>query len=150
MTGGLRIRAAESEDFEVVAELLEALGRAAVTDETRERCRAIFDAHVASSEAGHLVAVDEGTDVVGFCSLHFRERLNYASPDAWVPDLFVAEPARRRGAGRLLLEQAERHARHRGCLWLMLESGYDRTDAHRLYAEFGMRDAGKYFVKPLV
>ena len=56
------------------------------------------------------MAEDDG-EVIGFCSLHFRERLNYPTPDAWVPDLIVTERARRRGAARLLLEEAERRAR---------------------------------------
>jgi GNAT superfamily N-acetyltransferase len=144
----LKVRPADGGDFEAVTALLEELGRAKVTDETRDECRALFEEHVADSEAAHLVAEDHG-EVVGFCSLHFRARLNYPTPDAWVPDLIVTQSARRRGAARALLEEAERRARVRGCWALSLESAHFRTEAHRLYAAFGMQDVAKAFWKPL-
>jgi GNAT superfamily N-acetyltransferase len=144
----LRIRLADHGDFEAVTALLEELGRATVTDETRDICRALFEEHVADGEANHLV-VEDGGEVIAFCSLHFRERLNYPTPDAWIPDLIVTERARRRGAARALLEEAERRARTRGCWSLTLESGYQRTEAHKLYEAFGMTDLGKYFGKAL-
>lgn len=144
----MNVRLADSGDFEAVTALLEELGRPAVTDETRDVCRALFEEHVADSEAAHLVAEDGG-EVIGFCSLHFRERLNYPTPDAWIPDLVVTERARRRGAARALLEEAERRARVRSCWMLTLESAYFRKEAHMLYAAFGMKDAGKEFHKLL-
>jgi GNAT superfamily N-acetyltransferase len=144
----LNVRLADAGDFEAVSVLLEELGRPEVTDETRDACRAIFDEHVADGEAAHLVAEDGG-ELIGFCSLHFRERLNYPTPDAWVPDLIVTERARRRGAARALLVEAERRARTRGCWGLLLESAYFRTEAHQLYAAFGMKDSGKSFWKSL-
>ena len=50
---------------------------------------------------------------------------------------------------RALLEAAERAALDRDCWDLTLESGYQRTEAHLVYTNFGMRDAGKYFRKLL-
>jgi len=144
----LNVRLADAGDFEAVTALLEELGRAKVTDETRDACRDIFEEHVADGEAAHLVVEGEG-EVVGFASLHFRERLNHPTPDAWIPDLIVSGRARRRGVARALLEEAELRARSRGCWALTLESGYSRTDAHRLYQAFGMTDLGKYFGKSL-
>jgi GNAT superfamily N-acetyltransferase len=66
-----------------------------------------------------------------------------------VPDLIVAEHARRRGAARALLTEAERRAHARGCWALTLESAYFRTDAHRLYEAFGMTDDAGSFSKLL-
>jgi GNAT superfamily N-acetyltransferase len=145
----MSVRSARPEDFAAVTALLEALGRAEVTDETRESCRALYEAQLGDSGAEHLVAEDNGA-VVGFCSLHYRPRLNFPTPEAWIPDLFVAEEARERGLGRALLDEAERRARARGCHRLTLESGYQRDAAHRLYARFGMEDAGRFFQKRLV
>jgi GNAT superfamily N-acetyltransferase len=145
----VRVRKADHGDFEVVTALLEELGRATVTDDTRDACRETFENHVADGDAEHLVAEDDGGRVVGFCSLHFRERLNHPTPDAWVPDLIVTESARRSGAGRMLLEEAERRARVRRCWQLTLESAYFRKEAHRLYAAVGLEDLGKYFRKAL-
>jgi GNAT superfamily N-acetyltransferase len=144
----VKVRLADHADFDAVTALLEELGRIAVTPETRESCRALFEDHVADGDAAHLVAEDDG-QVIGFCSLHFRERLNYPTPDAWVPDLIVAERARRRGAARALLEEAERRAATRRCWMLTLESAHFRKEAHRLYEAFGMENTGLSFVKKL-
>ena len=143
----MRTRPAEAGDFEVVAALLEELGRAPVTDATRDRCRALFLDQLADPAADHAV-VEDGGRVVGFCSLHFRDRLNHPTPDAWIPDLIVTAGVRRRGAAQALLQQAEHRARERGCRYLTLESGHQRDDAHRLYLAFGMADTGKQFTKP--
>ena len=145
----MRIRSAEPRDFDAVTALLESLGRAQVTNETRDRCREIYATQLSDPRANHLVAEDEGGEVVGFCSLHFRRRLNYPTPQAWVPDLIVAERARRTGIGRRLLEHAERRASERGCWEITLESGHQRVEAHELYRNFGMLEAGRYFRKPL-
>jgi len=86
---------------------------------------------------------------VGFCAVHFRERVNHPTDEAWVPDLIVAERARRRGIGAALLDEVERRARARECHAIALESGYQRAEAHHLYRTFHMRDTGKQFYKPL-
>jgi GNAT superfamily N-acetyltransferase len=145
----VRVRAAVADDFEAVTALLEELGRARVTEDTRDGCLAMFERHLRDEGAAHLVAEDDGGAVVGFCSLHFRDRLNYSTPDAWIPDLIVTQSARRRGAARALLEEAERLARERGCWMLTLESAHHRTEAHALYRAFGMTDSGKDFNKLL-
>ena len=145
----MNVRSAEPRDFDAVTALLEALGRKEVTDETRDRCREIYAAQVSDPTADHLVAVDDDGEVVGFCSLHFRKRLNYTTPEAWVPDLIVAAGLRRTGIGRALLEHAEQRAIERGCWALSLESAYHRVEAHRFYGAFGMRDAAKAFHKLL-
>ena len=145
----MRVRRAAAADFGSVTSLLEELGRATVSAESREACQAIWERHLGDERAAHLVAEDDEGAIVGFCSLHFRDRLNYPSPDAWVPDLIVTESARRRGVARALLAEAERLARERGCWQLTLESGYQREEAHQLYRALEMIDHGKYFTKPL-
>jgi GNAT superfamily N-acetyltransferase len=145
----MRVRDAEPQDFDVVTELLELLGRAEVTDATRDRCREIYAAQVTDPATKHLVAENDAGEVVGFCSLHFRNRLNHPTAQAWIPDLIVRESARRQGVARALLQAAEDAALDRDCWDFTLESGYQRTEAHMVYANFGMRDHGKYFRKLL-
>lgn len=144
----MRVRRAEPGDFGSVTALLEELGRAKVTAQTREAARQVFEAQLAEPGAGPLV-VEDGGELIACCSLHFRPRLNRPTPDAWIPDLIVTAQARRRGAARALLEEAERRARERGCWALTLESGYARKEAHVLYEAFGMTNEGYYFGKPL-
>jgi GNAT superfamily N-acetyltransferase len=145
----VKVRAASRADFEAVTELLELLGRPKVTDATREDCRAVFEEQVVNPNAHHIVAEEDDGTVVGFCSLHFRDRLNHPTDEAWVPDLVVAEAARRRGIAARILEEVERRARARGCHGITLESGYQRAEAHHLYRTFHMRDVGKSFYKLL-
>jgi GNAT superfamily N-acetyltransferase len=145
----MKVRSAEPRDFEAVTALLEVLGRKQVTDETRDRCREVYAAQVSDPTADHLVAENDDGEIVGFCSLHFRNRLNHTTPQAWVPDLIVAEGLRRTGIGQALLGHAEQRAIERGCWDITLESAHHRREAHRFYGDFGMRDAGLYFHKLL-
>jgi GNAT superfamily N-acetyltransferase len=144
----MTVRAAQEKDFARVTELLEALGRARVTHDSYASARQVYLDQLSDPETSHLVAVDDG-EVLGFCSLHFRMRLNRVTPEAWIPDLFVDPRSRGRGAAKALLMEAEELARDRGCHQLVLESGYNRSEAHLLYSAAGMRDTGKSFQKPL-
>ena len=137
----MKVRSAAPQDFDAVTDLLERLGRAEVTDATRDRCREIYAAQISDPGIDHLVAEDDSGAVVAFCSLHFRNRLNHPTAQAWIPDLFVLESARRQGIANALLSAAEERALARNCWDLTLESGYQRTEAHQLYESFGMRDA---------
>jgi GNAT superfamily N-acetyltransferase len=145
----MKLRAARQEDFEAVTRLLEELGRPVVGAAEAPDARAIYDEQIVDPNAHHMVAEADDGELVAFCSLHFRMRLNWPSPEAWVPDLIVTEAARRRGIGRAILDEVQRRARDRGCHSITLESGYRRAEAHHMYRQFGMRDSGKQFYKPL-
>ena len=122
---------------------MEELDRSPAVD--RDGCRRVYEQQLAEG-AAHLLAFLDG-EAVGFCSLHFRSRLNEPTPQAWIPDLIVTASARRQGVARTLLAEAERLAREAGCHGLTLESGHHRAEAHRLYEAFGMTNAGFYFTK---
>lgn len=143
----MQVRSVTVEDFRAVTALLAELGRPEPADEAA--CRSGFEADVADPEADHLLAVADDGEPLGFCSLHYRRRLNHPTTEAWIPDLVVTVRARGAGAGRALLEEAERRARDRGCHRLALESGYQRTRAHDVYVAAGMDDGGKFFTKEL-
>jgi ribosomal-protein-alanine N-acetyltransferase len=145
----VRVRTARGDDFDRVTALLELLGRPAVTRETHADAQAIYERQVHDPDAHHLVAEDETGRVIGFCSLHFRRRLNQVSEEAWVPDLYVLEASRRRGVARALLEEAQRRARDRDCHALAAEAAYRHAEAHHLYRGLRLRDTGKYFRKDL-
>jgi PhnO protein len=144
----MRVRGARRDDFEGVTRLLEELGRPLVPEAAEADCRAVYDEQVVDPNSHHIVAED-ASGLIAFASLHFRTRLNHPTQEAWIPDLIVTERARRRGVGRALLEEAERHARDRGCHMLALESGYQRAEAHHMYRQFKMRDSGKAFQRAL-
>ena len=145
----MTIRRAQLSDFAAVSDLLEQLGRGRVTHETYAACREVYAAQLEDPGTDHLVAVDERGNVVGFCSLHYRSRLNRPRPQAWIPDLVVTPAARGRGTARALLDEAEALAREQGCWEVTLESGHERREAHLLYTAAGMQEVGKAFRKAL-
>jgi GNAT superfamily N-acetyltransferase len=142
------IRRVEPHDFNGVTELLAELGRPASTARSESALREIFFQHVADPDVESLVAEREGV-VIGFCSFHFRPRLNFATLEAWIPDLVVTEREHGQGAAVGMFGRAVELAKRRGCHRLTLESGYQRLRAHRFYAREGMTDAGKYFIMDL-
>ena len=145
----MNARAARRDDYEDVTRLLEELGRPQVTGATEADVRALYEEQIVQPDTHHIVVEDGSGAVIAFASLHFRGRLNQTSEEAWMPDLIVAESARRQGAGRMLLDEAQRRARERGCHAMALESGYQRAEAHHMYRQFRMRDVAKAFYKPL-
>ena len=147
--GGVLVRDARSEDWPAVLALLVQLGRPEPSPEEDEATlREVFDRYLQRPDAVALVAEEDGR-VVGFMDMELRTRLNFATPQAWIPDLVVDGSARRRGAGAALLARAEEIARERGCWGMTLESATWRTEAHAFYESQGWKYGGKSFAKPL-
>lgn len=65
----------------------------------------------------------------------------------FVDDLVVDRAHRSRGIGALLLDHLEQTAREAGARCLELDSGHQRTDAHRFYRAHGYDDTGLTFRK---
>jgi GNAT superfamily N-acetyltransferase len=61
-------------------------------------------------------------------------------------DLFVIPTARRTGAGRLLMQRAEQHARETGAAGLTLSTAIDNTTAQALYTADGYERDERFFV----
>jgi GNAT superfamily N-acetyltransferase len=145
----VRVREATAEDWPAVAALLAALGRPeALGTPEEEDLRRVFLAYLQRDDVVALVAEEDGR-VVGFCDLEFRARLNFSEPQAWIPDLVVAEEARSRGAGGALIRRAEEIARERGAWGMSLESATWRERAHSFYEREGWTYTGKSFTRAL-
>lgn len=130
-------------DFEAATRLLAELGRPAPSDERLPALRRTYAQHVASPDAGSMLALLEGRPA-GFISLEFRHPFFTIAPQAWIPDLVVTEPARGRDIGAALLDAAFAEAIRRGAYAAALESGHQRQVAHRLYTAAGMSDVGTF------
>ncbi|MCA1596925.1 MAG: GNAT family N-acetyltransferase [Chloroflexi bacterium] len=144
----ITVRPATSRDFTAASRLLTELGRPAPNPDTLLKVQQGYEDYLARPDVSPLVAVLEG-EIVGFMSLEFRYRLNHADPQAWIPDLVVADEHRGKGAGRALLNRGFELARERGCWGVTLESGHQRTVAHALYRSAGMTEGGYYFTLKL-
>ena len=141
------IREANADDWPEVAALLAELGRPDVRgSDEEEAAREVFLSYLGRRDSVALVAEDGGR-VVGFLDMEYRARLNFTTPQAWIPDLIVGEGSRSHGVGRALLEQAEELAREHGCWGMTLESATWRDRAHAFYLREGWSDTGKAFTK---
>ncbi|MDG4857287.1 GNAT family N-acetyltransferase [Streptomyces sp. T-3] len=69
--------------------------------------------------------------------------------ELYVDDLVTADAARSTGVGRALLGYLEERARELGCGSLELDSGTQRTDAHRFYLRERMAINAFHFGKKL-
>jgi GNAT superfamily N-acetyltransferase len=67
----------------------------------------------------------------------------------YVDDLVVDEAHRSRGIGARLLDHLEQVARDAGAGCVELDSGHQRTDAHRFYRALGYQDTSLKFHKDL-
>ena len=106
--------------------------------------RPAYEALVGDVDATPFLAVADGTPA-GLIVHRFRRRLNHATFEGWVSDLFVRERFRGRGIGRMLLAAVIAEWRLRGGHQMELEVAYDRTAARALYEATGFVDQGRYF-----
>jgi GNAT superfamily N-acetyltransferase len=114
------------------------------TDADPEPHRPAYEALVGDVDATPFLAVADGNPA-GLIVHRFRRRLNHATFEGWVSDLFVRERFRGRGIGRMLLAAAIAEWRLRGGHQMELEVAYDRTAARALYEAMGFVDQGRYF-----
>lgn len=127
----ITIRAMESGDVEEISRLCDALGYPATSDAVARR----FFALSSSARDIVVVAIDGGV-VVGWAHA-FLSMLLETDPFVEIGGIVVAEAARRRGAGRLLMSAVEQWAASHGCVEVRLRSNVLREGAHRFYESLG-------------
>jgi GNAT superfamily N-acetyltransferase len=90
----------------------------------------------------------EGESVLGVAVFRIIEN-TAAGRKLYVDDLVSDETQRSKGVGKLLLNGLTQEARQRSCLTFDLDSGTQRTDAHRFYFRERMVVKVFGFTKPL-
>jgi GNAT superfamily N-acetyltransferase len=85
------------------------------------------------SPQGRVFVADDGGALVGFCTAYLELNSVRFGQRCWVEDLAVDPDRRSEGVGAALLDAAKDWARGAGATHLELDSGLDRTDAHRFY-----------------
>jgi ribosomal protein S18 acetylase RimI-like enzyme len=141
------VREAQPHDAGAVLRLMEELTRPPVADDPAPQ-RDVFLAHLGHADCRIYVAELDGS-VAGAVSLWIQPRLNWTTPQGWIPDLYVAEAFRRRGAARALLDACVDECRRHGCHVLTLESGHHRAEAHRLYESYGFVHHARAYIMRL-
>ncbi|QDQ27772.1 GNAT family N-acetyltransferase [Chitinimonas arctica] len=89
------------------------------------------------ADGGEMMVAVEGEAVLGLAV--FRTHRNtFAGRTFYVDDLVTDATRRSQGVGRLMLNWLQEEARQRGATRFMLDSGTQRTEAHRFYFREGM------------
>lgn len=87
--------------------------------------------------------------VVGIVTVHMIPSIHLTPPVALLTTLVVAESARGRGVGTVLVRRAEAWARARGAVRISLTSGLHRDRAHAFYESLGYERTGVRLTRPL-
>ena len=112
-------------------------------DADRSRIAAGYEALVSDVDAAPFLAIAEG-EPAGLIGFRFRRRLNHATFEGWISDLFVRERFRGRGSGAPCWRRDRRVAAAAGP-WDGAGDGYERTAARTLYDALGFGELGKHF-----
>ncbi|MEO8245560.1 MAG: GNAT family N-acetyltransferase [Chloroflexota bacterium] len=142
---GIELRPMAPDDFEPVTRLLGELGVPVPAEERMATMRRVFVAHLRDPANRSRVAVRDG-EVVGVCTLVLRHPFFMPRPQAWIPELVVADRARGVRIGSALLDSALATAAEADAYACVLESGPQRAVAHALYAAAGFADLGVFHV----
>ena len=102
---------------------------------------------VFASGAEMAVAVTEGK-VVGLTVFRVIEK-TYSGRELYCDDLVTDSAERSKGAGKAMIAYMERLCRERKCDTLALDSGTQRTQAHKFYFREGLVIGAFHFSKPI-
>jgi ribosomal protein S18 acetylase RimI-like enzyme len=102
-------------------------------------------ARLSRAESVILLAQEAGGDLVGFCQLYPSFCSVEAQPIYMLYDLFVRPDARRSGAGRTLLLEAEALSRRHGKVRMDLTTARTNTAAQSVYESLGWQRDDIFF-----
>ena len=138
------IRLATLGDAESIARLVSALGYPCTEDRMRARLEAL------AADRGHatFVATIEG-NVAGMIGAFICRIYEEDGPVGRIIALSVGCEYRGHGLGRSLVQTAERWFRSQGAWAVLVNSGFDRRDAHNFYERVGYSAKGTSFRKKL-
>jgi GNAT superfamily N-acetyltransferase len=101
-----------------------------------------------ANERWRLAFVEDDGEVVALAGFRLLEGL-HSGKTLYVDDLVTREDRRSKGHGETLMQWLEDRARKAGCQTFSLDSGTQRTAAHRFYFRTGMTISSFHFAKKL-
>lgn len=132
MQNSVLVRRATEADAESVAQLSGELGYAADAEVMRGRIRKVL----ASDADLLIVAVDTTSEAVGWLQAHAAHVIETGFR-VEILGLVVADKVRRRGAGRLLVKEAESWARSLSAGAIVVRTNTKRLESHPFYLALG-------------
>jgi ribosomal protein S18 acetylase RimI-like enzyme len=136
--GKLKVIRATSDNIQSIVHLFDEYRKFYRRPSNPEEGRLFLIERLNKDESVILLALD-GEEAVGFVQLYPSFSSEWVKPLWILNDLFVAPQVRRRGVGRMLLEESRQLARETGARGLILETGKDNGAAQRLYEKAGWK-----------
>lgn len=133
-------------DFDKVYVLLQQLWPEKEMD--RDRISQVYCSTLETGQYHYRVA-RQGQAIVGFISWGIKNNLWAQGRLLHIDDLVVVEKWRNLRVGTMLVDHAHQYARDHECLYLELDSGLYRVDAHRFYERYGFTRRAYNFIYPL-
>lgn len=133
----LRTRIATLADLDVIAPLFDAYRQFYEQAPNLALARSFIRDRLQNNESVILLASNEHQQVTGFCQLYPTFCSVEAKPIYSLYDLFVDPEARRSGAGKVLLQAAEKLAAERGKARMDLTTAKTNTPAQNAYEALG-------------
>ncbi len=132
------IRRASASDLDGLAALFDAYRRFYEQPADLALARDFLEARLARDESVVFVA-EAGAGLVGFCQLYPTWCSVAAGKTFVLYDLFVADEARRSGAGRALMLAAQAFALEAGAVRIDLSTAHTNSRAQALYESLGWK-----------
>jgi len=133
----LRTRIATLTDLDVIAPLFDAYRQFYEQAPNLALARSFIRDRLQNNESMILLASNEQQQVIGFCQLYPTFCSVEAKPIYSLYDLFVDPEARRSGAGKVLLQAAEKLAAERGKARMDLTTARTNRPAQNAYEALG-------------
>jgi ribosomal protein S18 acetylase RimI-like enzyme len=133
----LNTRIAMGADIEVVVPLFDAYRQFYQQVPDLSLARRFIASRIHNQESVIILALNETDEAIGFCQLYPTFCSVDATPIYSLYDLYVSPAARCSGAGRVLLQAAERHAAENGKARMDLTTAKTNHSAQSVYESSG-------------
>ena len=142
----VEIRTASDNDIPIILGMLYELGRPKPQiDSDVDVFRKLVKKYITDSDKIILLAVSNGTKIIGMVSIVFLSRLNRDTLEMYIPELVVLEKHHRQGIGKKLIQSCISLAEEKKCHRIRLESGNQRKESHQFYSSLGFEQSSLSF-----
>ena len=141
-----RFRPATAEDVEILVSLCRELNEHDGTPFHEDRHRPAIAELIAHPEWGRIFLIETGGEVAGYVVLALGFSLEFGGRDAFLDELFVRAPFRKRGIGTEAMDYVSSIAQSFGVRALHLEVERANISAQEFYRKHGFKDHNRYLM----
>lgn len=137
---------AEESDIDLLLELMREFYEYDRIPYDRAIARAALDGIINDGNQGSVWLIGASGETVGYAALTFGYSLEYHGRDAFLDELFIREPHRRKGIGKQVLKFVEKNCSELGIRGLHLVVERKNTNAQNFYRAFGFQTQDRYLM----